>query len=146
MIDDFRGKYRWLSNYGTSVLRYNGATYKNSEAAYQAEKFEDPQVRWEFEQLPPEDAKKLAKLYQDQIREDWFKVNVQVMSDVVHAKFSQNEELKNMLVATFPHELVEGNTWNDCFWGICDGVGQNMLGRILMAERAYWIIFNDSAV
>jgi hypothetical protein len=30
----------------------------------------------------------------------------------------------------------KGNTWNDTVWGICRGVGQNHLGRILMKVRA----------
>jgi predicted NAD-dependent protein-ADP-ribosyltransferase YbiA (DUF1768 family) len=41
-----------------------------------------------------------------------------------------------MLLATDEADLVEGNHWNDTFWGVCRGVGQNWLGRILMDERA----------
>lgn len=41
-------------------------------------------------------------------------------------------------------ELIEGNTWNDNYWGMCgctrcrsEGTkGLNKLGKILMAERA----------
>lgn len=32
-------------------------------------------------------------------------------------------------------ELVEGNWWGDRFWGVCDGVGENRLGRCLMEVR-----------
>jgi hypothetical protein len=31
--------------------------------------------------------------------------------------------------------LVEGNTWNDRYWGVCRGVGQNKLGHLLMKLR-----------
>ncbi len=34
-----------------------------------------------------------------------------------------------------PEELVEGNWWNDTFWGVCNGEGQNNLGKILMKIR-----------
>ena len=32
-------------------------------------------------------------------------------------------------------ELVEGNTWGDKVWGVCDGVGENNLGKTLMRIR-----------
>ena len=31
---------------------------------------------------------------------------------------------------------IEGNTWNDTFWGVCNGQGQNWLGKILMLVRS----------
>lgn len=39
---------------------------------------------------------------------------------------------------TFPSgdELIEGNAWNDTFWGVCNGVGENWLGQLLMERRA----------
>lgn len=30
----------------------------------------------------------------------------------------------------------EGNTWGDKFWGVCDGEGENHLGKLLMEVRA----------
>jgi predicted NAD-dependent protein-ADP-ribosyltransferase YbiA (DUF1768 family) len=41
-----------------------------------------------------------------------------------------------MLKATGDEELVEGNWWNDTFWGVCNGVGENNLGKLLMKIRA----------
>ena len=32
-------------------------------------------------------------------------------------------------------ELIEGNTWNDTYWGVCNGVGKNTLGQLLMKIR-----------
>ena len=52
----------------------------------------------------------------------------------VHQKF-QNENLRKLLLATGDAELIEGNYWHDYYWGICNGVGQNWLGKILMEER-----------
>jgi predicted NAD-dependent protein-ADP-ribosyltransferase YbiA (DUF1768 family) len=40
-----------------------------------------------------------------------------------------------LLAATSPAELIEGNTWHDTFWGVCDGIGENNLGRLLMKIR-----------
>ena len=49
-------------------------------------------------------------------------------------KFSKSP-FKEMLLSTGEEELIEGNTWNDRFWGVCDGMGENNLGKILMAVR-----------
>ena len=40
-----------------------------------------------------------------------------------------------MLIKTGDQELIEGNYWNDTYWGVCKGVGQNKLGKILMRVR-----------
>ena len=44
-------------------------------------------------------------------------------------------ELREQLLATGEAQLIEGNTWNDTFWGVCKGKGQNWLGRILVEVR-----------
>jgi predicted NAD-dependent protein-ADP-ribosyltransferase YbiA (DUF1768 family) len=27
--------------------------------------------------------------------------------------------------------IVENNTWNDTYWGVCNNVGENHLGKLL---------------
>jgi predicted NAD-dependent protein-ADP-ribosyltransferase YbiA (DUF1768 family) len=44
--------------------------------------------------------------------------------------------LANALLATGQAQLVEGNTWNDTYWGVCHGEGLNVLGMLLMQVRA----------
>lgn len=56
------------------------------------------------------------------------------MRTLVREKF-RNPLLRAMLLATEDVELVEGNSWNDTFWGVCKGVGLNWLGQILMKVR-----------
>ena len=58
-----------------------------------------------------------------------------IMEDIVKAKFSQNEELAEKLLATDDEYLIEGNTWGDRFWGAVNGEGRNQLGIILMQVR-----------
>lgn len=69
------------------------------------------------------------------LRADWEQVKVEAMFTAVYAKFSQNENLKAMLLATGNRYLEEGNTWNDVTWGVCNGIGKNLLGQILMLVR-----------
>ena len=72
------------------------------------------------------------------MRKDWEQVKDRIMEEIVRAKFSQNEELKEQLLATGDAQLVEGNRWNDRYWGvdIRSGVGENHLGKILMKVRS----------
>lgn len=59
------------------------------------------------------------------------------MEEVVRAKFTQNEDLKALLLATGDSVLEEGNTWHDIFWGVETRTrkGENHLGRIMMQVR-----------
>ncbi len=43
--------------------------------------------------------------------------------------------MKMEIIHEFQGELIEGNHWNDTFWGICNGNGENNLGKILMKIR-----------
>ena len=57
------------------------------------------------------------------------------MAEIVRAKFMQNPSLKLKLAATEDVHLEEGNAWGDTYWGVCDGIGENHLGKILMCLR-----------
>ena len=52
-------------------------------------------------------------------------------------QLTQNEDLKQLLLATGDLVLEEGNTWHDTFWGVDARTreGENHLGRILMRVR-----------
>ena len=133
MIDKFREEYFFLSNFYEAPVTYNGITYKNNEAAFQAQKTLDNAQREKFASLPANQAKSLGRKVD--LRSDWNDIRCDIMYDVCKAKFSQNPELAEKLLATGEQELVEGNNWNDTFWGMCRGKGKNMLGNILMKIR-----------
>ena len=69
---------------------------------------------------------------------EWDECRLDIMIDLLIKKFSQFE-LATQLLQTEKKELIEGNDWNDTFWGVCniDGVqrGHNFLGRILFVIR-----------
>ena len=136
IIDSFRGKYYFLSNFFPAEVTYNGLTYQNNEAAFQAQKTYSKEERIEFTTLEPRDAKRRGRRVR--LRKDWEQVKDRIMEEIVRAKFSQNEELKEQLLATGDAQLVEGNRWNDRYWGvdIRSGVGENHLGKILMKVRS----------
>lgn len=130
-IDKFDGDYSFLSNFYGVPVTYNGIRYLNNEAAFQAQK--DPERALEFANLPPNKAKRLGRRVT--MRPDWDKVKDQIMYELNKQKFAQ-PHMRNMLLATGERELIEGNYWNDRYWGVCDGTGQNKLGKILMRVRS----------
>ena len=132
-ITQFTGKYFFLSNYFQAPITYAGITYDNNEAAFQSAKTIDLNKRMKFSNLPPNRAKSLGRHIT--LRDDWEDVKFDVMYDVCVAKFTQNEDLKKKLLDTNDAYLEEGNTWGDCIWGTCNGVGENHLGKILMRIR-----------
>lgn len=131
VIDNFRGKYYFLSNFYDAPVTYLGYTFKNNEAAFQGAKCLS-RIQ-EFCNLNPSEAKHLGRRVH--LRSDWEQVKDSVMYDICRAKFTQNPNLRTLLIQTGDAELVEGNTWGDRVWGVCDGVGENRLGKILMRIR-----------
>lgn len=112
------------------------------ENGYQAAKFEDMQIRKAILGAPDGFvAKKTADRYQElgvPVREDWEEIKVELMRDLVGRKFAQHPRLAQGLLETADEEIVEGNTWDDNFWGVSppgNPEGQNWLGRILMETR-----------
>lgn len=129
----FDGEHRFLSNFWPSRVVYGGIDYANAEAAFQAQKVLDPDVRANFSELSPGQAKKAGR--QVRLRPDWEDVKTEAMARVVAAKFRQDGDLARKLLATGSRILIEGNDWNDVTWGVCRGKGENRLGQILMALR-----------
>ena len=134
-IDTFRGDYYFLSNFYTAPVTYNGLTYQNNEAAFQAQKTLDPAEQEAFTNMPANIAKRRGR--QVKLRRDWEKVKDGIMEEIVRAKFTQNPDLKEKLLATGDTLLIEGNRWNDRYWGVDlrSGNGENHLGQILMKIR-----------
>ena len=131
MIDNIKGTY--LSNFYNCEVRYDGLTYHSAEAAFQAAKCANERERKMFTVINGAQAKSLGKKIK--MREDWDKVKTIYMMEIVASKFQQHPVLFKMLKATGDEEIQEGNTWNDKFWGVCDGEGLNWMGRILMTIR-----------
>lgn len=133
-ITEFSGEHRFLSNFYEATVSLDGESYPSTEHAFQAAKTmnldERRQIRME---LAPGRAKRLGRTVT--IREDWEKVKFNVMLELVRQKFWRHPDLAEKLLDTRHAKLVEENSWNDTVWGVCDGVGDNKLGGILMQVR-----------
>jgi len=131
VIPEFKGRFYFLSNFYEAPVEYKGVRFQNNEAAFQSAKC--PSRMREFSRLNPSEAKRLGRNVP--LRQDWERVKDRVMYEVCKAKFSQNPRLGVALRATGDIVLIEGNNWGDRVWGVCDGVGENRLGKILMQIR-----------
>lgn len=140
MIDDFRGHYFFLSNFSPSPIKHGGILFPTVEHAYQAGKIMDMQIRVSLADCPtPGDAKRFGRKMQ--MRPDWDAVKVQRMSTCLIKKF-RDPLLRQRLLDTGSELLIEGNDWDDNFWGATDYsvegkifTGHNILGQLLMAHR-----------
>jgi len=125
--------YEFLSNFHPSTVRFDGVLYPTVEHAYQASKSLDPKVRDLIRRAKsPADAKKLGQGIS--LRPDWEEKKLQIMEGLIREKF-ENPFLRPLLLSTENSLLILNNKWNDRFWGVCRGIGENWLGKILMAER-----------
>jgi ribA/ribD-fused uncharacterized protein len=132
----FRGEYRFLSNFYPCRIEYEGLVYPSVENAYQATKAQDAEDRTPFTRYTPSVAKRAGRRLK--LRSDWEVVRVVTMYDLLEIKF-EDSDLKRQLLATGDATLIEGNTWNDRYWGaVCEAgqwEGANLLGHLLMCVR-----------
>jgi len=134
VIDSFSGEYRFLSNFYPSPIRVDGIVYPTVEHAFQAAKTPDAGMKQKIaDTSSPARAKQLGRKVK--LRKDWEAVKVEIMKELVLLKFREHPDLAERLLETGDTKLVEGNTWNDCFWGVSGGRGKNHLGKVLMKVR-----------
>jgi ribA/ribD-fused uncharacterized protein len=133
-VRGFEGRYRFLSNFWRAEVWLDTASYPTVEHAYQAAKTIDANERQRVKNAPTPGKAKFAGR-RVTLRSDWEVVKVGVMASLVMQKFREHPELGVALMETDGMLLVEDNTWGDRFWGVCEGAGENWLGRILMGVR-----------
>lgn len=134
-IDKFEGEYAFLSNFYNSPIRPfdDWILYPTVEHAFQAAKTNDVGMRKKIASQPtPGKAKSIGRHVT--LKKNWRTDRICVMYECLRAKFEQ-PELREKLLSTKNKKLVEGNWWGDTYWGVCDGVGENNLGKLLMKIR-----------
>lgn len=134
MIDSFSGEHRFLSNFYPSFLSFGKLVFQTVEHGYQAAKSLNQEDWFTIANLvTPGEAKRVGQKLT--LRPDWETYKLEAMQDLLRMKFNI-PHLKEKLIATGNQELIEGNHWGDTYWGICQGKGQNHLGKLLMKIRS----------
>jgi len=127
------GKHSFLSNFYPSNIKFMGVDYPTVEHFYQASKsFFPGEAQLIVESETPGTAKRLGRKVS--LHPDWENIKLSVMELALRLKFS-NPIMRQKLLDTEDVYLEESNNWNDVWWGVCDGVGENYLGRLLMKIR-----------
>lgn len=133
--------YGVFSNLYRRTLVFDGIEFPTAEHAYQAGKARKQEVRDWLMNAPTPSLLAMAAhgLYTWDIAPDWSLTKFDRMRKVLYAKFSQHEDLKQLLLNTGDARLVETGTAPNGVnktWGEVNGRGLNMLGRLLMEVRA----------
>lgn len=142
MINQFKGKHGFLSNFWPAKVHFGTWEYPTVEHAYQAAKTMDLDDRKRIQEArSPGEAKRMGRAVH--LRSGWEFMKVRMMYDLVREKF-EPADLRKLLEDTDDQMLIEGNDWNDTFWGKIKVYGtegetgyrgENYLGRILMNVR-----------
>lgn len=132
--------YGAFSNLYRRPIELDGVVYPTSEHAYQAGKARKPAVREWLMSAPSPALLAMAAhgLYYWDIAPGWSTTKFDRMRRVLMAKFTQHEDLKELLLNTGEARLVESATVDNevnRLWGEVNGEGRNMLGTLLMEVR-----------
>jgi ribA/ribD-fused uncharacterized protein len=129
-----------FSNLYRRPVIFEGREYPTAEHAYQAGKASKEEVReWILSAPTPALAAMAAHgLYTWDVVPNWSKIKFDRMRSVLRAKFTQHEDLRDLLLSTGSARLVEAGTTDNAVnrtWGEVNGKGKNMLGILLMELR-----------
>lgn len=133
--------HKFLSNFYLCNVVYKGLSFPSTEHAYVWSKKFDNTKEWYDKVLSISHPGELKRFgYTVKLRKDWDSVKYTIMSEIVRCKFNQNSHLTKLLLSTGNSYIEETNWWKDVYWGVCNGIGENNLGKILMIIRKE---FND---
>ena len=132
--------YGVFSNLYRRPIEFEGRVYPTAEHAYQAGKARRPEVKEWILAAPSPALLAMAAhgLYYWDVTPGWSKTKFDRMKKILIAKFTQHQDLRDILLATGNKRLVESATVDNPvnrLWGEVNGKGQNMLGRLLMEVR-----------
>jgi ribA/ribD-fused uncharacterized protein len=125
--------YGWLSNYYRAWEVVDESSYPTNEHFYQSQKAKDAADRiWIMAAPKPFLAMKAGRsLRPFEVVPNWGSIKFAVMKRGLLAKFTQNLDLKEKLLATGSAALHE-NSPTDMVWGV---KGLDMLGKLLCEVR-----------
>ena len=134
IVTRFSGEFDFLSNFFPAEVMVDGLNYRSVEHGYQASKTESIVDRLHIrEAKSPGEAKAIGGRLVG-LRLDWEAIKDGVMLGLLEQKFAV-DPLRARLEMTGDDMLVEANPWGDVYWGVCNGVGRNVLGMLLMDVR-----------
>lgn len=133
-----RGQFGPFSNFSRHSVVINKKRYKTTEHFYQAQKFVKTDTLYAHKvakATTPKEAARMGRNRSKKMRRDWESVKVDIMRRALRAKAEQHPSIKELLLGTDEHKIIEDSPY-DFYWGCGDdGKGKNMLGRLWMELR-----------
>jgi hypothetical protein len=128
--------YGEFSNFAGYPIQLKGKLWPTSEHYFQAQKFAGTAMEEKIRKASsPMKSAEMGRSRREKLVRNWDSKRDNVMLEAVRAKFSQHDDLKQLLLDTGDARLIE-HTENDNYWGDGgDGTGKNQLGKILMKVR-----------
>ena len=134
------GKYEPINEYGflsnmvviDKPIVYQDIAYYSVENFYVAMKSLSQETRKKISRMDPKKSKGFGRTLK--LRADWEDIKYSVLLYGLREKFKLNP-YKSRLLSTGRKYLEETNWWNDKHFGVHNGFGHNILGRMLMHVR-----------
>lgn len=139
-----------FSNWHKINVKWRNHSFANSEAAMMWSKaaFFGDKVNAEkaIKETDPRKAKDIGRDVKPFNKKEWDRVCLEMVTDILLAKFTQSKQCRRVIMDTGSRELVEASKFDD-IWGIKLAVdddrvlnkanwkGKNLLGKALMAVR-----------
>ena len=137
--------YGWLGNMAAFPIDYQSEHWNTSEALFQAMRFENQEIKQIIRaQASPMTAKMKAKKSKEQmVIEPCSPQDVENMRVCLELKFSQHPAIRQQLIRTGDHDLVEDigkrRGARHLFWGAHrqndQWIGTDTMGKLLMELR-----------
>lgn len=132
-IRGFFDEFRFLSNFHVTPVHFNGNDYMSSEHAYMAAKARNKKDH-DYVQSAKSCSQAKKRGSEIELVDDWELMKVEIMYLINLNKYS-NPTMAALLATTGNRYLEETNWWGDKIWGVCEGIGQSLLGRVIMQVR-----------
>ena len=132
-----KGGQREFSNFWSAPFILENKQWPTVEHYFQAKKFPtDTSLQETIRSASsPALAKKLGRTCSLHFDSAWEEHKEEIMKQALTAKFTQNPELRDLLLATGSRPLIEKAYW-DAYWGSGrTGKGKNRMGYLLSEVR-----------
>lgn len=126
--------YGEFSNWWPAPIELDGKTWRTTEHYFMAQKTKDKRERERIRKAPtPRRAKELGR--QVRLRRGWDGMKFEVMLVANRAKFTQHDDLRELLLSTSNRPIHEN--CDDPWWGGGPHFpnGKDMLGKVLVRVR-----------
>ena len=133
MINGFKEKYSFLSIYYPTEIEYEGIKYNCPINAFLAQQVSSQIQKKQIAKSAPSRSTIMVINSEEKVNLTT-EQQLEIMYNICKIKFS-DENLKQSLLSTKNEELVDETDWNNKFWGVTNGEGENHIGKILMKIR-----------